>query len=102
MPKKWRGVVKNAGIITEVHKLCTREPEKFKAFGYRYRVKVECLFSAVKERYNAFVRTEKGAGPANEIALKFLAHNIHVLMLAAGCYGLDVYGIFERDEDQAA
>jgi hypothetical protein len=47
--------------------------------GYRYRLKVECLFSSVKERYNAFVRSENGAGPANEIALNFLAHNIHVI-----------------------
>lgn len=90
IPRKWRKLVKNAPLITDLHTLCMTHPEEFKKAGYRYRVKVENLFSAVKEKYGPYVRTIEGSGPENEIMLKFLCMNIHVLMLAAEIYGLDV------------
>jgi len=90
IPRKWRKIVKHGDLITRLHTMCKMDPEAFKQAGYRYRVKIENLFSAVKEKYGPNVRTIEGSGPANEIMLKFLCMNIHVLMLAAKIYGLDV------------
>lgn len=90
IPRRWRNVVQNVDLIKELHRLCTKEPEKFKIEGYRYRVKVECLFAAVKERFGAYVRTFTGWGPQNEIAMKFACYNIHLLLLAAKIYGLSL------------
>jgi hypothetical protein len=103
IPKKWRNVVKNSKIITELHRLCTKEPEKFKQAGYRYRVKIECLFAAVKEKFNPYVRTTEGNGPENEIGFKFIAQNISMLLLAARIYDLDIESLFaEPEQDEAA
>jgi hypothetical protein len=104
IPKKWRNVVKNSKIITELHRLCTKEPEKFKEAGYRYRVKIECLFAAVKEKFNPYVRTTEGNGPENEIGFKFIAQNISMLLLAARIYDLDIESLFAEsdEEDEAA
>lgn len=100
IPRKWRDVVKHSEIITELHRQCTRDPATFKMF-YRHRVKIECLFSAVKEKFGQYVRTCQGAGPENEIKLKFLAYNVRMLVMAAKCYQLDINNLITREKRAA-
>ncbi|HEX3465695.1 MAG TPA: transposase [Candidatus Elarobacter sp.] len=86
----WRHKVKNAALINEIYKAFkTDEGKEFKA-EYRYRVKVENLFSSIKTRYGGSVRAQDGNGPENEILLKCICHNVHMLLLAAKVYGLDL------------
>jgi hypothetical protein len=89
IPRRWRSLVKHNDIIKTLFYMCMRDPDKFKEW-YRYRVKVEAFYASVKERYGGYVRSLKGAGPQNEILLKFICHNVHMLLMAAECYGLDI------------
>lgn len=93
VPRKWRNLVKNVATITELHRMCMHEPEKFKAAGFRFRVKGECLFAQVKELFGSYVRTIRSNGPENEIMLKFLAYNVRAIVLAADIYGLSIESI---------
>lgn len=68
------------------------EGNAFKA-EYRYRVKVEGLFSSIKTWFGGSVRANGGNGAENEILLKCICHNVHVLLMAAKIYGLDITGI---------
>jgi hypothetical protein len=91
--RKWRNKIENAALIEEIyHKFKTDEGKAFKEI-YRYRVKVELLFSSIKTRFGGSVRALEGAGPENEILLKCICHNLHMLLLAAKVYGLDITSI---------
>ncbi len=93
IPSKWRKTVKHAALLRALHKqFQADEGAAFKAY-YRYRVKVENLFSAIKEKYGGSVRSTEGAGAENEILLKLLCQNVHQLLLAVECYGLDISAI---------
>jgi len=87
---RWRNLVKNAPLIEEVYaRFKADEGAAFKA-EYRYRVKVENLFSSIKTRFGGSVRALEGNGPENEVLLKCICHNVHMLLLAAKVYGLDI------------
>jgi hypothetical protein len=88
---KWRNKVKHGKLIEELyHAFKADEGKAFKAAGYAWRVKVENLISSVKIRYGGSVRSLEGAGPENEILLKCICHNVHMDLLAAKVYGLDL------------
>jgi hypothetical protein len=93
----WRAKVKHAPMIEAVYAAWKADEGKAFKAEYRYRVKVENLFSSVKGRFGGYVRLHGGNGPENEILLKAICHNVHILLMAAKIYGLDLSRFFESD-----
>jgi hypothetical protein len=75
-------------------------PRKYKDL-YTDRYKAENEFSVVKGIFGQFVRCTHGAGPANEIRLKFICNNIRMLEKAVRVYRTDL-PFFDRSVNEAA
>jgi hypothetical protein len=86
----WRHRVKHGEVIERIYAAFKADEGKAFKADYRYRVKVENLFSSIKTRFGGSVRALDGNGPENEILLKCICHNVHMLLLAAKVYGLDL------------
>ena len=85
----WRDKVKHGPLIEQIYSAFKTDEGKAFKEEYRYRVKVENLFSSIKTRFGGSVRATHDSGPENEVLLKLICHNVHMLLLAAKVYGLD-------------
>ncbi len=74
-----QGMLKTLFLEMQLH------PKIWK-LNYSPRWKIECLFSVIDQKFGKYIHCTEGAGPENEIILKFIANNI--LML---CYGVRIY-----------
>ncbi len=64
---------------------------------YHKRSNVETMFSMVKAKFGGSVRARTPTAQVNEALLKFLCHNVVVLIQSV--YELDLEPVFWRDGD---
>ena len=56
---------------------------------YHARSRVECVFSNVKEKFDADLRSKMEVAQINEVLLKFLCHNLSVVVRSIHEVGLE-------------
>ena len=77
--KNSRGTSRGSQIWSLMFRMFTQHNDKFMKF-YGRRQNIECGFHMVKQRFGDHLLTKKHEANVNEIKMKFLCHNICVLI----------------------
>jgi hypothetical protein len=78
IPRKHKKTVRHPAELIRCFHLFSQHAKEFKEI-FRFRVKVECLFSATKQICGSYVHGRCEVSARNDVLMMFLCHNIRMI-----------------------